>query len=67
MSGEGDFLFVKAPIRFHHPGLVVSWLSPRFVLPVVVLPYSFVCTPIIWQGPKNKGKARKEISSYRGD
>ena len=65
MSDEGDFLFVKGLIRFHHPGLVVSWLSPRFVLPVVVLPYSFVCTPIIWQGPKIKGKAERKL--VRGD
>ena len=31
---EADFLFLKGPIRFQHPGLVV--LSLHFVLPVVV-------------------------------
>ena len=54
--------FSKGPIGFLHPGLVVSWLSPRFASPVVVLPYSFFCTPIIWQGPKIKGESRKGIN-----
>ena len=55
-------MFLKEPIRFLHPGLVVSWLSPRFVLPVVVSPCSFACTPVIWQGPTIKGGNRKGIS-----
>jgi len=65
VSDEADFLFLKEPIRFPHPGLVVSWLSPRFVLPVAVSPYSFACTPVIWQGPKLRGKAEREL--VRGD
>ena len=55
-------LFIKGPIRFLHLGLVVSWLSPRFVLLAVVSPYSFACTPVIWQGPKIKRESRKGIS-----
>ena len=58
MRDEADLLFLKGPIRLHHHGLVVSWLSLRFVLPVVVSPYSFACTPIIWQGPEIKGKRK---------
>ena len=63
MRDEADFLFLKGPIRFHHRGLVASWflsswLSLRFVLLAVVSPYSFACTPIIWQGPEIKGKRK---------
>ena len=55
MRDEADFLLKD------HPGLAVSWLSPRFVLPAVVSPDSFAYTPIIWQAPKIRGKQKRKL------